>query len=273
MGYDDRFIIEQSINIWISSIIQDQALQSAFFKVEPSPVAEIFINKGLLCRTEEVRVMLKQSLKFISDKIKVDDPRDLPFIQILKLLIRESHVTHQRPLYSKQYFQLLKNLLKKYLDLQKESKLPGVHIFNHRDLLDSYIKSLIEYKSQERKGDADYEDSNLISYMQLVHVLMQSEPRYLTERNQQMLADEIVGSCLFLTESEDSSEHSEIEINKCQSKASRQAASELLQALCHLNPKIVATIIGKHMSKVVDRVLVPRNINLQPELIGKTLGF
>jgi Ubiquitin carboxyl-terminal hydrolase len=213
--------------------------------------------------------MIKHSLKFISEKVQKDDPRDLPFIQILKLLIKQSHVTVERPLYSKQYFQLLKNLLKKYLDLQKNGRLPGVHIFNHRGLLDSYIKSLIEYQSQERKGDADYEDYNLISYMQLIHVLLKNEPRFLTEENQNALADELVGKCLFLT-----SENQEgSQINKCQSKASRGAANELLQALCHINPKIVAMIIGKHMSKVVGSVIVPKNINYQPELVGKTYGY
>jgi hypothetical protein len=74
----------------------------------------------------------------------------------------------------------LKNLIRKYLELQKKGALPGVHIFNHRDLLDGYLRSLIEYQSQEKKGDADYEDSNLISYIQLIHVLIQSESRFLT---------------------------------------------------------------------------------------------
>jgi hypothetical protein len=104
LGYDYRFILEQCVNIWISSIIQDKSLQAAFFKADPSPIAEIFINKGLLCQTEEVRVMIKGSLKFITDRVKNENPAELPFIQILKLLIRESHITHERPLYSKQYF-------------------------------------------------------------------------------------------------------------------------------------------------------------------------
>jgi hypothetical protein len=48
--------------------------------------------------------MIKGSLKFITDRVKNENPAELPFIQILKLLIRESHITHERPLYSKQYF-------------------------------------------------------------------------------------------------------------------------------------------------------------------------
>lgn len=211
--------------------------------------------------------MMKKSLKFIAETIKADDPRNLPFIQILKTLIRLSNITHERPLYSKQYFQLLKSLLKKYLALQKEGKLLGVHAFNHRDLLDEYIRRLVTYESKEKKGDIYFEDSNLISYVQLIHVLITNESRYLTESNQNLLADELVGKCLFWTDEESQG------INKCQSTASRRAASELLQALTTINPKLTIVIIGKHMSKVVGKVMVPKNLNSQPELVGKSLGF
>jgi len=66
-----------------------------------------------------------------------------------------------------QYYQLLIHLLQFYL--KEEKKHPEMPpLFNHKEVLNEYVKKMIKYKSHEEKGKTLSEDHNMSGYMKII---------------------------------------------------------------------------------------------------------
>lgn len=66
-----------------------------------------------------VRILFRDSIKFIADSVKSQNLTDQPYLYFLKLMLSEVRITENKPKESKQFFQLLNHLLHKYFDAKK----------------------------------------------------------------------------------------------------------------------------------------------------------
>lgn len=103
----------------------------------------------------------------------------------LRVLLQSNDVTIKKSHKdSSQYYQLLLALLNMYLKSIRRGEATSIEgqaaPINIRDLLNHYIRKLIDYKSMEEKGKI-MEDNNLSGYLKIIHELIQSDPHSLNE--------------------------------------------------------------------------------------------
>lgn len=115
---DDRNIIDQALGIWISCIVSEpQLLNDLFSSQDASAFTKVLIEDGLLCSSPAVRILFRNAIRTICET--VTGSQEKPFVYFLKMLLGHVSFTENKSKESKQFYQLLSQLLQIYLDSKK----------------------------------------------------------------------------------------------------------------------------------------------------------
>jgi hypothetical protein len=160
------------------------------------------IEKGLVCSEYRVRDPFANTIRFIVQSIKSKDLKISPLYFFLKLMITKLDYVQKQGFsrHTKLFFVVLKELLPMYLDRQK---FPGA--INQEETLDiqalcqNIILRLLAYESTEKKNSF-LDDYTLIGYIDIIKILIESNPTILTPSEMQEFANMILKKCLFSLE-------------------------------------------------------------------------
>jgi hypothetical protein len=108
---DDRLIIDQALGIWISCIVSEPSLLQELFNSASKSFTKIFIEDGLLCGNLAVRSLFRNSIRTICETLSSQSLKEKPVVYFLRVMLGHVSVTDGKAKESKQFFQLLSQLL------------------------------------------------------------------------------------------------------------------------------------------------------------------
>ena len=168
--FEDKLIIENALDLWVSCIMEKEELIGCFFKSE-DPTPTDYILSGLLyCKEHKVREYFKDSLSKLAHKVAREKTEgDNKSILEFMLQLLSDKFTLISKFDSKQYFELFCDLIDYFFMNSQVSGIEKIK-FNPKELLGIIIDKIIDY--------------NKMAYQELV--CPDEDERKLTEDDEQI---------------------------------------------------------------------------------------